>query len=165
MHLPLTGEAFRVICNNRYSSVLADILVVSQTAEFSPPPLPAWQSPWRLMILFTGKSTTFPVSPSSVVFLTKAIESNATDNISQERQEVTAMCFILQSLIAVHKSVLFLPFPLCSRQRYVLGDSAMHQMAQSSVFLSGMGGLGIEIGRVNVGLLHNSALIDLMPSH
>uniref|UniRef100_A0A7N8YJI9 Ubiquitin-like modifier-activating enzyme 6 n=1 Tax=Mastacembelus armatus TaxID=205130 RepID=A0A7N8YJI9_9TELE len=42
----------------------------------------------------------------------------------------------------------FLPFSLCSRQRYVLGDSAMHQMAQSSVFLSGMGGLGIEIGRV-----------------
>uniref|UniRef100_A0A673CAD6 Ubiquitin-like modifier-activating enzyme 6 n=1 Tax=Sphaeramia orbicularis TaxID=375764 RepID=A0A673CAD6_9TELE len=29
--------------------------------------------------------------------------------------------------------------------RYVLGDSAMHQMAQSSVFLSGMGGLGVEI--------------------
>uniref|UniRef100_A0A669CPF6 Ubiquitin-like modifier-activating enzyme 6 n=1 Tax=Oreochromis niloticus TaxID=8128 RepID=A0A669CPF6_ORENI len=36
---------------------------------------------------------------------------------------------------------------LYSRQRYVLGDSAMHQMAQSSVFLSGMGGLGVEIGR------------------
>ncbi|KAG2466377.1 UBA6 enzyme, partial [Polypterus senegalus] len=31
------------------------------------------------------------------------------------------------------------------RQRYVLGDSAMQQMAQSHVFLSGMGGLGIEI--------------------
>uniref|UniRef100_A0A8C7LG42 Ubiquitin-like modifier-activating enzyme 6 n=1 Tax=Oncorhynchus kisutch TaxID=8019 RepID=A0A8C7LG42_ONCKI len=30
--------------------------------------------------------------------------------------------------------------------RYVLGDSAMQQMAQSSVFLSGMGGLGVEIG-------------------
>lgn len=36
---------------------------------------------------------------------------------------------------------------LFSRQRYVLGDSAMHQMAQSSVFLSGMGGMGVEIGR------------------
>lgn len=35
---------------------------------------------------------------------------------------------------------------LFSRQRYVLGDSAMHQMAQSSVFLSGMGALGVEIG-------------------
>uniref|UniRef100_A0A3P8UXM3 Ubiquitin-like modifier-activating enzyme 6 n=1 Tax=Cynoglossus semilaevis TaxID=244447 RepID=A0A3P8UXM3_CYNSE len=34
---------------------------------------------------------------------------------------------------------------LYSRQRYVLGDRAMHQMAQSSVFLSGMGGLGVEI--------------------
>ncbi|KAM4603949.1 ubiquitin-like modifier-activating enzyme 6 isoform 2-T2 [Polymixia lowei] len=36
---------------------------------------------------------------------------------------------------------------LYSRQRYVLGDSAMQQMAQSSVFLSGMGGLGIEIAK------------------
>uniref|UniRef100_A0A3P8XV20 Ubiquitin-like modifier-activating enzyme 6 n=1 Tax=Esox lucius TaxID=8010 RepID=A0A3P8XV20_ESOLU len=34
---------------------------------------------------------------------------------------------------------------LYSRQRYVLGDSAMQQMAQSSVFLSGMAGLGVEI--------------------
>ncbi|CAL8331686.1 unnamed protein product [Merluccius merluccius] len=33
------------------------------------------------------------------------------------------------------------------RQRYVLGDSAMQKMAQSSVFLSGMGGLGIEIAK------------------
>ncbi|XP_061762844.1 ubiquitin-like modifier-activating enzyme 6 isoform X1 [Nerophis ophidion] len=36
---------------------------------------------------------------------------------------------------------------LYSRQRYVLGDSAMHQMAQSAVFLSGLGGLGIEIAK------------------
>ena len=35
-----------------------------------------------------------------------------------------------------------------SRQRYVLGDSAMHQMALSSVFLSGIGGLGVEIGKL-----------------
>uniref|UniRef100_A0A8C4TMQ4 E1 ubiquitin-activating enzyme n=1 Tax=Erpetoichthys calabaricus TaxID=27687 RepID=A0A8C4TMQ4_ERPCA len=33
------------------------------------------------------------------------------------------------------------------RQRYVLGDSAMQQMAQSHVFLSGIGGLGIEIAK------------------
>uniref|UniRef100_A0AAY5KR40 Ubiquitin-activating enzyme E1 C-terminal domain-containing protein n=1 Tax=Esox lucius TaxID=8010 RepID=A0AAY5KR40_ESOLU len=33
------------------------------------------------------------------------------------------------------------------RQRYVLGDSAMQQMAQSSVFLSGMAGLGVEIAK------------------
>ncbi len=33
-----------------------------------------------------------------------------------------------------------------SRQRYVLGDHAMQQMARSSVFLSGLGGLGVEIG-------------------
>ncbi|KAK7929426.1 hypothetical protein WMY93_005821 [Mugilogobius chulae] len=36
---------------------------------------------------------------------------------------------------------------LYSRQRYVLGDLAMQQMAQSSVFLSGMGGLGVEIAK------------------
>ncbi|MEJ1274715.1 hypothetical protein NN561_005603 [Cricetulus griseus] len=32
-----------------------------------------------------------------------------------------------------------------SRQRYVLGDTAMQKMAKSHVFLSGMGGLGVEI--------------------
>ncbi|KAG5848075.1 ubiquitin-like modifier-activating enzyme 6 [Anguilla rostrata] len=36
---------------------------------------------------------------------------------------------------------------LYSRQRYVLGDSAMQQMAQSCVFLSGLGGLGVEIAK------------------
>ena len=35
---------------------------------------------------------------------------------------------------------------LPSRQRYVLGDSAMHRMAKSNVFISGLGGLGAEIG-------------------
>lgn len=41
----------------------------------------------------------------------------------------------------------------------------MHQMAQSSVFLSGMGGLGIEMGRLNVTLLHNSTVRYLIPYH
>ncbi|XP_074085432.1 ubiquitin-like modifier-activating enzyme 6 [Macrotis lagotis] len=36
---------------------------------------------------------------------------------------------------------------LYSRQRYVLGDSAMQKMARSRVFLSGMGGLGVEIAK------------------
>uniref|UniRef100_A0A670JIS4 Ubiquitin-like modifier-activating enzyme 6 n=1 Tax=Podarcis muralis TaxID=64176 RepID=A0A670JIS4_PODMU len=35
----------------------------------------------------------------------------------------------------------------CYRQRYVLGDTAMQKMAQSHVFLSGMGGLGVEIAK------------------
>uniref|UniRef100_A0A8C4MHN5 E1 ubiquitin-activating enzyme n=1 Tax=Equus asinus asinus TaxID=83772 RepID=A0A8C4MHN5_EQUAS len=35
----------------------------------------------------------------------------------------------------------------CSRQRYVLGDTAMQKMAKSRVFLSGMGGLGLEIAK------------------
>uniref|UniRef100_A0A671MBT9 Ubiquitin-like modifier-activating enzyme 6 n=1 Tax=Sinocyclocheilus anshuiensis TaxID=1608454 RepID=A0A671MBT9_9TELE len=39
---------------------------------------------------------------------------------------------------------------LYSRQRYVLGDSAMQQMAQSAVFLSGMGALGVEIDFAHV---------------
>ncbi|XP_017728592.1 PREDICTED: ubiquitin-like modifier-activating enzyme 6 [Rhinopithecus bieti] len=34
-----------------------------------------------------------------------------------------------------------------SRQRYVLGDTAMQKMAKSHVFLSGMGGLGLEIAK------------------
>ncbi|RVE76414.1 hypothetical protein OJAV_G00007330 [Oryzias javanicus] len=55
---------------------------------------------------------------------------------------------------------------LYSRQRYVLGDSAMHQMAQSSVFLSGMGALGVEIAK-NIALagvkavtLHDTKLCE-----
>ncbi|CAI9550145.1 unnamed protein product, partial [Staurois parvus] len=36
---------------------------------------------------------------------------------------------------------------LYSRQRYVLGDTAMQKMAQSHVFLCGMGGLGVEIAK------------------
>lgn len=38
---------------------------------------------------------------------------------------------------------------LFSRQRYVLGDSAMKRMAQSSVLLYGVGGLGVEIGKLS----------------
>uniref|UniRef100_A0A8C2F2P6 Ubiquitin-like modifier-activating enzyme 6 n=1 Tax=Cyprinus carpio TaxID=7962 RepID=A0A8C2F2P6_CYPCA len=36
---------------------------------------------------------------------------------------------------------------LYSRQRYVLGDSAMQKMARSAVFLSGIGALGVEIAK------------------
>ncbi|GFR83919.1 ubiquitin-like modifier-activating enzyme 6, partial [Elysia marginata] len=36
---------------------------------------------------------------------------------------------------------------LYSRQRYVLGDSAMHKMANSSVLIYGMGGVGVEIAK------------------
>ncbi|XP_071795032.1 ubiquitin-like modifier-activating enzyme 6 [Asterias amurensis] len=36
---------------------------------------------------------------------------------------------------------------LYSRQRYVLGDSAMKAMAHSNVFISGLGGLGVEIAK------------------
>ncbi|XP_066516010.1 ubiquitin-like modifier-activating enzyme 6 isoform X2 [Hoplias malabaricus] len=56
---------------------------------------------------------------------------------------------------------------LYSRQRYVLGDTAMHQMAQSSVFLSGMGVLGVEIAKniVLAGVkgvtLHDSRQCDI----
>nr|XP_033770664.1 ubiquitin-like modifier-activating enzyme 6 isoform X2 [Geotrypetes seraphini] len=46
---------------------------------------------------------------------------------------------------------------LYSRQRYVLGDTAMQKMAQSHVFLSGMGGLGVEIAK-NVALAGVKAL-------
>lgn len=33
-----------------------------------------------------------------------------------------------------------------SRQHYVLGEAAMNRMAKSNVFISGLGGLGVEIG-------------------
>ncbi|CAL1537293.1 unnamed protein product [Lymnaea stagnalis] len=36
---------------------------------------------------------------------------------------------------------------LYSRQRYVLGDTAMHRMANSSILIYGLGGLGIEIAK------------------
>lgn len=35
---------------------------------------------------------------------------------------------------------------LYSRQRYVLGDSAMQRMASSRVLISGLGGVGVECG-------------------
>lgn len=33
-----------------------------------------------------------------------------------------------------------------SRQHYVLGEAAMNRMAKSNVFISGLGGVGVEIG-------------------
>ncbi|KAB5518536.1 hypothetical protein PHYPO_G00167190 [Pangasianodon hypophthalmus] len=56
---------------------------------------------------------------------------------------------------------------LYSRQRYVLGDSAMQQMAQSSVFLSGMGAVGVEVAKnivlagVKTVTLHDSKQCDV----
>ena len=35
-----------------------------------------------------------------------------------------------------------------SRQRYVLGDSAMKRMARSKVFVHGLGGVGVEAGTI-----------------
>ena len=47
---------------------------------------------------------------------------------------------------------------LFSRQRYVLGDNAMLAMARSDVFISGMGGLGVEIGE---GLCEDCVIVCL----
>lgn len=33
-----------------------------------------------------------------------------------------------------------------SRQHYVLGEKAMNRMGKANVFISGIGGVGIEIG-------------------
>ena len=44
---------------------------------------------------------------------------------------------------------------LYSRQRYVLGDEAMKLMQVSSVLVSGMGGLGVEIGKNHFSLFKN----------
>lgn len=59
------------------------------------------------------------------------------------------MAVSLQNLKAYIDEIISL-FSLCltySRQRYVLGDTAMQKMAKSHVFLSGVGGLGVEIGK------------------
>lgn len=82
-----------------------------------------------------------PISPA-VAFLSKAIKPNLHINATSHllRESSSFIPHYLWSCLSLSTS-------LSSRQRYVLGDNAMHQMAQSSVFLSGMGGLGIEIGR------------------
>lgn len=87
-----------------------------------------------------------------VAFLSKSIKPslhvNATDShLSQGLLLLLFLLFLLYSPLLELSSLPPSASPLSSRQRYVLGDNAMHQMAQSSVFLSGMGGLGIEIGR------------------
>jgi len=43
---------------------------------------------------------------------------------------------------------------LYSRQYYVYGGKAMSKMAESRVFLSGLGGLGVEIGSFSVAMAH-----------
>lgn len=63
--------------------------------------------------------------------------------IGQQRPVASCMnCFKGLST----KNVMFFFY---SRQRYMLGDGAMIKMAQSKVFLSGLGGLGVEIGKLN----------------
>lgn len=39
---------------------------------------------------------------------------------------------------------------LYSRQRLMLGEQAMKRMAVSNVFLSGLGGVGVEIGKESI---------------
>ena len=64
------------------------------------------------------------------------------------------------SLYRYSKSLQLLDVLLYSRQRYVLGDTAMHKMAASNVFISGMGGLGVEIGRYYImHLIWNSTIV------
>ena len=56
---------------------------------------------------------------------------------------------------------------LYSRQRYVLGDTAMKKMAQSKVFVSGMDGLGVEIAKnivlagVKELVIHDTTLVTV----
>ena len=58
------------------------------------------------------------------------------------------VCKTLRQIFFDEITILFfIVFYISSRQRYVLGDTAMQKMAKSHVFLSGMGGLGVEIGK------------------
>lgn len=43
---------------------------------------------------------------------------------------------------------LFYDLRYFSRQRYVLGDDAMHKLGDANVAIVGLGGLGLEIGTV-----------------
>ncbi|XP_031198770.1 ubiquitin-like modifier-activating enzyme 6 [Mastomys coucha] len=56
-------------------------------------------------------------------------------------------CGASKNLPAMTTESLEIDDGLYSRQRYVLGDTAMQKMAKSCVFLSGMGGLGVEIAK------------------
>lgn len=37
-----------------------------------------------------------------------------------------------------------------SRQRYVIGDEAMHRLSDSTVLICGLGGVGVEIGIASI---------------
>lgn len=56
-------------------------------------------------------------------------------------------------------------FSMFSRQRYVLGDSAMKRMAQSSVLICGLGGLGVEIGEWILSLVQDSTQDKSLSPH
>lgn len=57
--------------------------------------------------------------------------------------------FIIFLVICHEKNKLTVKKSL-SRQRYVLGDTAMKRMAKSDILLIGLGGLGVEIGNFNI---------------
>ena len=58
---------------------------------------------------------------------------------------------LVQSCIRPKQTSIYFSFcSSCSRQRYMLGDGAMLKMARSNVFLSGLGGLGVEIGKCEI---------------
>ncbi|TRY90346.1 hypothetical protein DNTS_023630 [Danionella cerebrum] len=62
------------------------------------------------------------------------------DRLTQEDPEIPSPLPTMADSMDIDDS-------LYSRQRYVLGDCAMHQMARSTVFVSGMGALGVEIAK------------------
>uniref|UniRef100_A0A8C8VNP3 E1 ubiquitin-activating enzyme n=1 Tax=Pelusios castaneus TaxID=367368 RepID=A0A8C8VNP3_9SAUR len=63
------------------------------------------------------------------------------------RGKETLSLFLREFHLCIILMLAYFVFLACSRQRYVLGDTAMQKMAQSHVFLSGMGGLGVEIAK------------------
>ncbi len=153
------------MCLNRYSRYLS----VSWTPPSSPPSMAAdsMEIDDSLYRQVTQKDVhNIQGQSSSLVYLELQIRSHRSRDrkwhflITQSKQ-LLFLTFPDRSLALALK--LFPPVSLSSRQRYVLGDSAMHQMAKSSVFLSGMGGLGIEIGRLKFTFLHNSTVIQAVP--
>lgn len=91
----------------------------------------------KLMTPFTGM----------LGIITKALNSSNPGTIICNPECNADLRNYFQSMFLVHAMYIDVTFASLSRQRYVLGDNAMQKMARSSVFLSGLGGLGIEIGK------------------
>jgi hypothetical protein len=74
----------------------------------------------------------------------RTVPAARSADLALTRPSFTPLSVLLASLQADIDDGLY------SRQRYVLGDSAMLRMAKSAVLISGLGGLGVETGELTM---------------